>query len=864
MSHVGMESGHHGLGCGRRSHGLGIGAREPFAFPGTKRRYAPDRLVDIRHSALDIAVDPREIAIRGTVTHTVTALTEGVTKVRLHAGELAIDSVTDREGSALAFHHEGMDLSISLKNTLAIGDESTVTVAYHGTPRRGLYFVQPDDAYPTKPFQAWTQGQDEDSRFWFPCFDHPCEKASTEVKIRVPAGFTAISNGRLLSKTPHDDDTVTWHWKQEMAHSAYLVMVAVGEFDEVVLREGDAPLTVYVPQGRAEDAKRCFERTAAMMDVFDEKFGVRYPYEKYAQVVVEDFIFGGMENTTATTLIDIALFDERAELDYNMDALIAHELAHQWWGDLLTCREWSHAWLNEGFATWSEVLWKEHALGSDEAAYERLMKLETYKREDGGEYRRAIVDRRYDEPIDLFDRHLYEKGGLVLHMLRRELGDDSFFRSIQTYATENRGRSVVTEDLRRSIELATGRDLDWFFDQWVFHAGHPELKVSWKHHDDEHVLHVRVKQTHRGVEGTMDAFRLSTSLRVGHADGSVETRDIRIADRDQSFVFRVEKAPHWISFDPNGDILGTVTVEQAPAANRALLASNEGLQSRIRAARALVSDVTRESIEALQTAMHDTFWGLAGQCAVALGRMRHHHARDVLVGAMAHKHPKVRRAAAGALGRYRGDEAAATALIDLLTKGDASIFVEASAARSLGKTRSPRAKAVLEKALAERDSWAETIRMGCVDGLAALADDSVLTTVIDATAYGKPPRLRSAAIRALAQIARRMERRDDVFDVLSDLSSESDFRIVAAAIAALRGIGDPRAIAVLSGAPMHHPDGRVPRAARAAIGRLKKSKGAPGELKELNKEVASLRERNADLERRLQALELGQKESSTS
>ncbi len=864
MSYLGTSGSHHGLGCGRRSHGLGMGAREPFAFPGTKRRYAPDRQVDIRHSALDITIDPREVHISGSVTHTVAALTKGVSKVKLHAGELVIDGVTGSDGNALSFQHEGMDLTIQLPTPLSIGDETHVTVAYHGTPRRGMYFVQPDEAYPQKPYQAWTQGQDEDSRFWFPCFDHPCEKASTQAKIRVPKGFTAISNGQLLSKTPHDDESVTWHWKQRIAHSAYLVMVAVGEFDEVMLRAGDAPLTVYVPQGRADDAKRCFERTAAMMDVFEEKFGVRYPYEKYAQVVVEDFIFGGMENTTATTLIDIVLFDERTELDYNMDALIAHELAHQWWGDLLTCREWSHAWLNEGFATWSEVLWKEHALGDDEAAYERLTKLESYKREDGGEYRRAIVDRRYDEPIDLFDRHLYEKGGLVLHMLRRELGDDSFFRAIQTYATENRGRSVVTEDLRRSIELATGRDVDWFFDQWVFHAGHPELKVSWTHHDDENVLHVRVKQTHRAVEGTMDAFRLSTTLRVGHADGTVESRDIRIADRDQSFVFRVEKAPIWISFDPNGDILGTVTVDQSPAAQRALLASDEGIRSRIRAGRALAKDVTRESMDALQAAMRDTFWGLAGQCAVALGRMRHHDARDILIGALGHEHPKVRRAAATALGRYRGDEVAATALIDLLATGDPSIFVEASAARSLGKTRSPRAKAVLEKALAERDSWAETIRMGCVDGLAALADESVLPIVIGATAYGKPPRLRSAAIRALPQIARRMERRDGVFDVLSDLASESDFRIVAAAIAALRGIGDPRAIAILAGAPMHHPDGRVPRAARAAIGRLKKAKGASGELKELNKELAAMRERNADLERRLQRLELASEEPATS
>ena len=420
-----MGAHEHGeLGCGHRRLGSGRGLREPFAFPGTERRYAPDRAVDIRHTRLEIVLDPEVIAIQGTVTHHFTALADDADRLHLHAGELTIESVRDEAGAELAFRHAGEDLFIELPRALAFDEPGVVTVHYRGTPRRGIYFIHPDAAYPRKAYEAWTQGQDEDSRYWFPCFDHPTEKFSSEILARVPAKYTAVSNGALQGKTPHDDGTVTWHWSQAAEHSAYLVTLCVGEYEEILLGDDPVPMPVYVPPGHRAIAERAFGRTVELVRHFSERFGVDYPYEKYAQVVVQDFIFGGMENTSATTLIDIVLYDDRAALDFDRDDLIAHELAHQWWGDLLTCREWPHAWLNEGFATWSQALWREHAEGPDAEAYERFGWLSTYLAEDAREYRRAIVDRRFEEPIDLFDRHHYEKGGLVLHMLRKERGED--------------------------------------------------------------------------------------------------------------------------------------------------------------------------------------------------------------------------------------------------------------------------------------------------------------------------------------------------------------------------------------------------------------------------------------------------------
>ena len=850
-----MSGSHeHGFECGRRGMGWGLGAREPFALPGTRRRYAPDRSVDVRHTCIDLTLDPEVTHIEGSVTHHISALQEETGVILLHADELTIDEVTNGDGDALQWQHDGESLTITPGKPLHVGDEYDVTIRYHGTPRRGIYFIHPDAGYPDKRHEAWTQGQDEDAKYWFPCFDHPSEKASTELIARVPEGYTALSNGALLSSETKDGTTV-WHWKQQLPHSAYLVTLAVGRFEEVMLEDGPVPMAAYVPEGTREDAIRAFGKTPAMVRHFSERFGIEYPYEKYAQVVVQDFIFGGMENTTATTMIDIILFDERAALDFDMDDLVAHELAHQWWGDLLTCREWSHGWLNEGFATWSEVLWKEHDKGLDEADYDRLLMMRRYFQEDSGEYRRPIVDRRYEEPIDLFDRHLYEKGGLVLHMLRHELGEAAYWRAVHTYAAHNRGRTVVTEDLRRAIEDATGRNLDGFLDQWVYHAGHPQLAVSWSHDEDTQMVAVNVKQTQAKGGETVDVFELSADVRIV-TNGDAKTHKVRMKERDETFALPCGGKPSAVQFDPHHDLLADVKLEQKPDASRATLASDAPIRARILAAHALSKDPSADNITALSTALGaDGFWGLRAEAASALGAMRHPAARDALLDGLSIEHPKVRKAVVEALGKYRHDEAAIAAVRAVLADGDPSIFVEAEAARALGALRATDAQVVLEDVLATRDSWAETIRCGCVGGLAALGTTDALDTLIAHTRYGKPPRVRSAAIGALARVGRRTAQRDAILETLGDLLAESDLRIVSAAIGALRTLGDPAGIPLLGDAPMRHPDGRIHRAAKTAAARLRKANARGEEVSRLADDVDTMRKSHGDLVARVSALE---------
>lgn len=309
-----------------------------FAFPGTRAKWAPDRVVVIQHLSLTIDVDPAQRRVAGTSALRVAVVAADLHSIELDAVELVIERARI-DGNDVAFRHDGRKLRLALSVAPAIGDSLLIEIDYHGSPRRGLYFIAPDEGYPHKPTQVWSQGQDEDSRYWFPCFDSPNAKAPSEVTVTVPSALFAISNGTLVSDRTNGDRR-TLHWRLDVPHSCYLVTLAVGDFATIETKWRDMPVVYYVERGREAAAERTLARTPQMLELFSNKFGVPYPYPRYAQVFVADFIFGGMENTSATSLTDTVLLDERAAIDYDVDALVAHELAHQWFGDLVTCRDW--------------------------------------------------------------------------------------------------------------------------------------------------------------------------------------------------------------------------------------------------------------------------------------------------------------------------------------------------------------------------------------------------------------------------------------------------------------------------------------------------------------------------------------------
>ncbi|HEY4245012.1 MAG TPA: M1 family metallopeptidase [Kofleriaceae bacterium] len=826
-----------------------------FAFPGTAARWAPDRVVDIQHIALDLEIDPASRTVAGTCSLRASVIAPGTRVVELDAVELAIDAVRVN-GTPAPFRHDGRKLRVELPGALVAGAELALQIAYRGSPRRGLYFIAPDDGYPDKPVQVWTQGQDEDSRYWFPCFDAPLEKATSEVRATVPADLFAISNGTLVSDhTAKGRRTV--HWRLDVPHSCYLVTLAIGDFAAIETRWRDVPVVYYAARGREAEAERTLARTPQMLELFSTQFGVPYPYPRYAQVFVADFIFGGMENTSATTLTDVVLLDERAALDYDVDALVAHELAHQWFGDYVTCRDWGEGWLNEGFATYAEYLWREHHEGRDAADLEVQEWAEMYFGEDAGRYRRTIATKLFDEPIDIFDHHLYEKGGRVLHMLRHLLGDAAFFGALGHYLRKHRLGVVESRDLARAVEESTGKNVDWFFSQWVIDgAGHPELDVKLRWDAELRAAVVTVEQTQK-VEGRTPLFRIPIVFRF-RVNGTDEDLRTELADQKHELRFFLAAEPTMGIFDPGRVVLAAAKIDKPDPWWIAELAGAALAADRIHAAAALGKRGGAAAEQALgESLTRDKFWAVRGAAASALAQLRTAGARDRLVAALGTEvSARARRGIVKALGDFVHDPIAAAALAQVVERGDASYFTEAEACLALGRTRSPRAPELLRQA-AQRESFTDVIRQHAFRGLAEARDDGAIGLLAEGLRWGHVTQGRRAAVGALAQLMRGRRDREarDVRERIELLLADRDFRVQAAAIEGLGTIGDQAAVPALRRLIERELDGRLRRRAREVARDL--AEGAPvgEELRRLRDEVGELRAMVSGLRERLEHLE---------
>ena len=830
-----------------------------FALPGTRARYAPDRAIDLGHYRIAVELFPEQRRITGTTTITATVITPGLSRLELDAVELeigavSVDGVELRPGHGFA--HDGQRLRIELGLARARGDTLTIAIGYGARPRRGLYFTAPDEGYPDKPAMAWTQGQDQDSRHWFPCLDSPHQKATSEVIATVPAHWDVLSNGERVDDRNHGGRR-TVHWRLAIPHSCYLITLAAGDLVTVEDRWEDVPVTYHAVRGREDQARRTLARTPQMLALFSQRFGVRYPYPRYAQVFVADFIFGGMENTSATTLTDSVLLDERAAIDVDVDALVAHELAHQWFGDLVTCRDWGEGWLNEGFATYAEYLWREHHEGRDAADLELDDWGAAYFGEDGHRYRRTVATKLYDEPIDIFDHHLYEKGGRVLHMLRAELGDAGFGATLAHYLGKHRHGLVETRDLARAVEDATGRVLDGFFSQWIVDgAGHPELKVAMTWDPEASRIECRLEQTHK-VEGRTPLFRLTTKLRFRVGDADV---DVAVTVDDRHHVVHVPLAaePTQAIFDPGHVLLAAVDTEKSIGLWTGQLASATLALDRIGAARALGKKAGVAAVQALDRALqHDRFWAVRGAAAEALGTIRGDDARTALVRALIDEpHPRARRAIARALGAFRKDLIAGAALADVVERGDVSYFVEAEACLALGKTRVAEAPALLRRA-ATRPSYTDVIRQHAFRGLAEARDDSAVDVLIAGTAWGRPSQGRRAAIGALAILTRGRRDREAVRvrELIEELLDDRDFRVQSAAIEGLATLGDAAAIGALERTIGQAGDGRLRRRGREVVRDLAERTAQGDELTRLRDELAELKGQYVALRDRVGKLE---------
>ena len=852
-----------------------------FALPGDVARYAPDRPADIRHVDIAVALDFDSDSLAGTVTTDFTAIFEAVAEVSFDAAELEIEAVTLASGNDQPLEHwtQGEKLFVRLDRGYHYGEQFAVSVRYHATPRIGLIFVHPTEGDPDLPHQVWTQGETEYHHFWFPCHDFPNERATTALHATVPGKFFVLSNGQLEGVRENNDGTKTYNWRMDVPFPAYLVTLVAGEFSEIPDKWRDVPVNYYVRPGREDDGKRMLGKTPAMIEYFSQHFGVDYPYVKYGQIVPELFL-GAMENASATTHSYRLLPDKRASLDFSPEPVVAHELVHQWHGDLLAVRDWAHTWLKEGFATYFETCWIEHDLGLDERQAEMYANLHIYLEADKLG-RRPIVYNVYRKNADeLFDRNVYQKASLCLHMMRFVLGEQPFWRGIQLYTQRNAGREVITADLERAVEEATGRSMARFFEQWYYKAGHPEFKVAYNWDDEQKLAKLTVEQTQQ-TDAQTPIF--VTPVEIGffvprregtrgdnpNAAAELTTFRVTVEEQCQVFYFPLAHRPLSVRFDQGTWLLKTLEFDRPSEMLRYQLRHDPDVLGRVEAAEVLGRLGDRQSIAALERALFDEqFWLVRGAIARALGEQRSEAALNTLLkGLEKIDEPKARRAIVEALGAFRAPEQsvlanqAAAALTRIVANGDPSYFVEAAACAALGSTRVEGAyKTLLDKV--ETGSWRETIRGGVFTGLGELADPrsvEVLTGwLLDRQ---KPMDARAAAavgLRALALTHR--------FEPAGEVGTKAVNALIAAlddpwewtvtqTITALAAWGSQRAIEPLERLAVRSVDERHVRGARTAVRRLQKGQSSGEELKKLREDLDGVREENRKLRERLESIQ---------
>jgi aminopeptidase N len=778
---------------------------------GQRPRYAPDRDFDTVHVALELDIDFRRRSARAVCRAHIVPYEIEANVAEFDAEGFRVRSVAVK-GAPARFTHQGGKLRVSLPSPLIQGDRAEIEVRYEiREPRAGLRFVSPGEGSGARYPQLWSQGQPEEARFWFPCHDNPHEKATSEVRAVVPRGFTAVSNGRLVAQERSGGKDV-FHWRMDRPHALYLISLAVGRFARVEQRADGVPVVFYCEAGREADAVRGLGKTAKALEYFARMTGVSYPYPQYAQVAAAEFP-GGMENTSSTTQTDAVLIDERAALDTDMDLLVAHELAHQWFGDLVTCRDWSHAWLNEGFATYFEILFQGYDKGRDEADYELFRNAHLYFEEDARRYRRPVVCQNYNNPWSLFDRHTYEKGAWVLHMLKHELGEDLWWRGVGEYLRRHKDRSVETDDFAGVLTELSGRNFKPFFDQWLHRPGYPTFRLRYDEGSSPRSAALWVHQTNAAGRDA-ESFKVKAVFRFSGRTWEREfIRDV--SEKMQELTFLLPGEPLNVEFDPDQILLKKARMIKPHSMWRHQLLQSRSAIGRIEAAFELARLNAAGTVRLLEGAVRrERFWGAACEIARALGRIPSEEARGVLEGLLTADHPKLRRQAASSLANFAQK---APGKLARLARRDPSIHVAAEAIRTLGALDSRYARPILMKGLRQK-SWRDTVSAGAVAGLAWAKNPGDIRILKKAAMKPNGYGTRSQAIRALAGFAS-IDR--GIAPFLRGRLEDADERIVLSAVSALGDIEDKGSAAVLGRLSREAARSRVRLAAREALFRIR-------------------------------------------
>jgi len=821
--------------------------KESFELKGHSTFYSPDIYFVIDKMWLEIEPDFETKTIEGKQQIKLTTK-QDLDKIELDCAELDIKSVYlsyavdiylngSQEKRKLEFSQQNDKVIIKINQFLKEGTKFHLLINYSGKPTRGLNFVRFGEEHAT---QAWTQGEPTESKYWFPCLDHPQLKYPREISVIVPSNFIIISNGELNlidQNMVNEKSKKRYVWEESNPNPAYLTCIVIGDFVETSRGEnydGRIPLRYYVPKSREEDAIRTFKNTSKMMSFFEKYFSTLYPYAKYSQIVVDDFQYGGMENTTCTTLYSDALYDEIAQLDYSSDDVISHELAHQWFGDLITCKDWQHIWLNEGFATYCEALYFQFNDPDVDFQQYVLEMMDGYL-DESNLYIRPIVTNKFRDIDDLFDRHTYNKGGSVLHMLRNYIGEEDFKNSVKVYLNTFKNRTAETANLRQIFEDVSGKSLEKFFDQWIFSEGHPKLniKISLPSSNTVQLKILQEQDTH--------LFEFPLEIKVVTLVNGVEKSTINqvtISKKEMTKTFEFDPTHQilWVSIDPELKILKDIVSLQAPI-ELTLQQIEQGntTYEKIQAIRGLANHAFDVRIvNVLKKSIQKDHWSIAREAATILGTIRDsdNTSHKVLIECLSSiTNARIRFAIVNAIDTFTNVDDFGILKNIIENNNNESYFVRNAAANSIG--RYDHSLPIL-KELIERESFLGLISRGALTGLRKIVlrtqdkklIESIRDIYINKSKIGLYFRIRRTAISCLGFLAQKYkDERPLIFQHLRILLTDPFVHVRNSTCAALgnafRNSQDPQVIAELEKVIENDSEGSVVRTAIESIEMIK-------------------------------------------
>ncbi len=738
------------------------------------RPYAPSRDYHLQNVRVSLHFDLDQRKVIGEVTHTLSTLRDGMTHLDFDCSDLKVSSARIN-GKDAKFDLRDDKLRVQLAQPAKSGEKFEVELKYEGKPTSGLFFILPDKDDPGRAKEIWTQGEAEDTHHYIPIYDYPNDRTTTEMILTVPGDWLTVSNGKLLSIQDAANGQKTWTWRQSLPISTYLISFVAGEYKDKKDTWRNIPVTYNVPRGMEDTIAPTFSHTREMLDFFSDR--------------VDDFVASGMENVSATTLaardmVHAELASERPEA---ADGLISHEMTHQWFGDLVTCKDWTNTWLNEGFATFGATLWEEHYYGVDASGYRYWREQNTWM-QSRELYPIPIVTREINDSVE-YVGNVYDKAGWVIHMLREQMGDEAFFRALKHYLEANRLQNVVSADLAKAIEESSGTNVDQFFDQWIYGAGAPRFTVRSTYDDAGMKVSLSVKQTQK-LEGHVGLFRVPIEVSITTTGGE-KLFSIEVSKADETFTFPVDGPPLMVLFDKGDKILKSVDFQKSPDEWIRQLRTATDVPDRADAAFALGNLRDNEAAaNALgEAAQHDKFWGVREEALRSLGRINSSPARKQVLAALSNEQPWVRVVAVEQLGRYHGDEEIAKRLQNIY-KDDKAYSVRGAALQSLALDKAPNAEPIFEKALST-SSPNDVLRSASLRAMGSLGDSSVVPALLEWSSPGKPSALRGIAIGSLGRVDLKNH---DITTRLISYLNESSFDIRYASIFALGRRGDPTAI----------------------------------------------------------------------